>query len=125
MCGDGSFAMIMNQLLVAVDHDLPVTWCILNNQRLGSIKDIQREDSPQPYVPIPVDLDVQADFKMIAEACKCYGEKVEDSGEIEAALGRALEANNRGVPAVLDFIVKREWPQSGYDLFDAMFGEGE
>ncbi len=123
LCGDGSFAMIMNQLLVAVDHHLPVTWCILNNHRLGSIKDIEREDSPAPYIPIPVDLDVQADFRMIGEACQCYGEKVENPGEIEPALKRALDANNRGIPAVLDFIVKREWPQIGYDLFAAMFGE--
>ena len=115
--------MIMNQLLVAAEHKLPVTWCVLNNHRLGSIKDTKKDDSDESYIPIPVDLDLQADFKMIAEACGCYGEKVEDPGEIEAALGRAIEANNRGIPAVVDFIVKREWPQSGYDLFAAMFGE--
>jgi acetolactate synthase-1/2/3 large subunit len=123
LCGDGSFTMIMSQLLVAVDHHLPVTWCILNNHRLGSIKDVYTEGLKEPYIPIPVDLDLQADFKLIAEACKCYGERVEDAGEIVPALRRALEANNRGVPAVLDFAVKREWPQSGYDLFAAMFGE--
>lgn len=123
VCGDGSFTMVMSQLLVAVDHRLPVTWCVLNNHRLGSIKDIYREGSKEPYIPIPVDLDHQADFKLVAEACKCYGERVEDSDEIVPALSRALEANKRGVPAVLDFIVKREWPQIGYDLFDAMFGE--
>jgi acetolactate synthase-1/2/3 large subunit len=123
LCGDGSFTMIMSQLLVAVDHHLPVTWCVLNNHRLGSIKDIYRENLKQPYIPIPVDLDNQADFRLIAEACKCYGERVEDAAEIVPALSRALDANNRGVPALLDFTVKREWPQSGYDLFAAMFGE--
>jgi acetolactate synthase-1/2/3 large subunit len=123
LCGDGSFTMVMNQLLVAAEHHLPVTWCILDNQRLGSIKDTQKEGSDEPYIPIPVDLDIQADFKLIAEACKCYGEKVEDPHQIKAALGRAIDANNRGIPAVLDFRVKREWPQSGYDLFAAFFGE--
>lgn len=123
LCGDGSFTMIMSQLLVAVDHALPVTWCVLNNHRFGSLKDVYREGSKQAYIPIPVDLDNQADFKMIAEACKCYGERVETVDEIVPALSRALEANKRGVPAVLDFVVKREWPQSGYDLYAAMFGE--
>jgi acetolactate synthase-1/2/3 large subunit len=123
MCGDGTFAMIMSQLLVAAEYRLPVTWCVLNNRRLGSIKDIRREGLTKPYIPIPVDLDIQADFRLVAEACHCYGEKVEEPGEIEPSLRRALDANNRGVPAVLDFIVKREWPQSGHDLFAAIFGD--
>ncbi len=123
MCGDGTFAMIMSQLLVAAEYRLPVTWCVLNNRRLGSIKDIRREGLKKPYIPIPVDLDIQADFSLVAKACHCYGEKIEDPGEIEPALHRALDANNRGVPAVLDFIVKREWPQSGHDLFAAIFGD--
>jgi acetolactate synthase-1/2/3 large subunit len=121
LVGDGSFVMIMSQLLVAVEHRLPVTWCVLNNKRLGSIKDVRREG--KPYIPIPVDLEVQADFTKIAEACNCHGEKVEDADQIVPALKRALDANNRGVPAVVDFIVKREWPQIGHDLFAAMFGE--
>jgi acetolactate synthase-1/2/3 large subunit len=125
LCGDGTFAMIMSQLLVAAEHRLPVTWCILNNKRFGSIKDIPREGAKEPYIPIPVDLEVQADFRLVAEACQCYGEKVEDPAQIEPALRRALDANNRGIPAVIDFIVKREWPQSGHDLFAALFGGGD
>ena len=35
--GDGSFQMIMNVLPTAVEHKLPVTWCVLNDGALGSI----------------------------------------------------------------------------------------
>ena len=39
--GDGSFQMIMNVLPTAVEHKLPVTWCVLNDGALGSILDGQ------------------------------------------------------------------------------------
>ena len=39
--GDGSFQMVMNNLPTAVEHNLPVTWCVLNDEAYGSIRDIQ------------------------------------------------------------------------------------
>ncbi|HEY1596135.1 MAG TPA: thiamine pyrophosphate-dependent enzyme, partial [Thermoleophilaceae bacterium] len=57
---------------------------------------------------IATDFQVQPDFAAIAQACGCYGEHVEDGDAVEAAVARALEANARGVPAVLDFVVSRE-----------------
>lgn len=113
ICGDGSFQMIMNILPVAAQHRLPVTWCILDDGALGSIQEIQ-EQSYGGRV-FATSFDVRPDFAKIAEACKCYGEKVEDPRQIRHALGRAIEANNRGVPAVLDFIVKRKPLQATYD----------
>lgn len=122
LCGDGTFQMIMSILPVAVDHHLPVTWCIVNNRCLGSIKAPPPEDIKGRYIPIPINFQTQPDFVMIAQACKCYGEKVEDPRQIKAAMGRALEANRQGTPAVLDFIVRWEWPQSAYDLFAVLLG---
>jgi acetolactate synthase-1/2/3 large subunit len=115
ICGDGSFQMVMDTLLVAAEHHLPVTWCILDNQSLGSIRDSQ--DRVFGGRCIGTVFDVQPDFAMIAQACKCYGEKIEDPREIKAALGRALEANRRGTPALLDFIVSRKEPQAAPDFF--------
>jgi acetolactate synthase-1/2/3 large subunit len=115
MCGDGSFQMVMDILLVAAEYHLPVTWCILDNQSLGSIRDSQ--DRAFGGRCIGTVFDVQPDFVMIAQACKCYGEKIEDPREIRAALGRALEANRRGSPALLDFIVSRKEPQAAPDFF--------
>jgi acetolactate synthase-1/2/3 large subunit len=104
--GDGSFQMIMNVLPVAAEHLLPVTWCVFNDGALGSIWDIQHYRFHERI--LGTEFTVQPDFAAIAEACGCHGERVEDPAEVENALARALEANERGIPAVLDFIVARE-----------------
>jgi acetolactate synthase-1/2/3 large subunit len=117
LCGDGTFQMIMNILPVAVDHHLPVTWCVVDNHCLGSLKPPPGEDSKGRYIPIPGNFQTQLDFVLIAQASKCYGEKVEDPRQIKPAIGRALEVNKQGTPAVLDFIVRWEWPQCGFDIW--------
>jgi acetolactate synthase-1/2/3 large subunit len=104
--GDGSFQMIMNVLPVAAEHLLPVTWCVFNDGALGSIWDIQHYRFHERI--LGTEFTVQPDFAAIAEACGCHGERVDDPAEVENALSRALEANERGIPAVLDFIVARE-----------------
>jgi acetolactate synthase-1/2/3 large subunit len=104
--GDGSFQMVMNVLPVAVEHRLPVTWCILDDGALGSIWDIQQYRFSERI--LATEFAVQPDFAAIAQACGCHGERVDDPHEVEAALARALEANGRGIPAVVDFIVARE-----------------
>ena len=101
--GDGSFQMVMNNLPTAVEHNLPVTWCVLNDEAYGSIRDIQTYVYGQSY--LGTDLHVQPDFTKIAEANGCYGERIEASQDIAGALARALDANKKGKPAVLDFAV--------------------
>jgi acetolactate synthase-1/2/3 large subunit len=104
--GDGSFQMVMNVLPVAAEHRLPVTWCIFDDGALGSIRDIQQYRFGERF--LGTDFEVRPDFARIAEACGCHGERVEDPDEVEAAVRRALEANDAGVPAVLDAVVARE-----------------
>ena len=84
----------------------PVTWCVFNDGALGSIRDIQQYRFDDRI--IATEFDVQPDFAKIAEACGCFGERVEDPAEIGASLDRALAANAEGRPAVLDFVVARE-----------------
>jgi acetolactate synthase I/II/III large subunit len=104
--GDGSFQMVMNVLPVAAEQHLPVTWCVLNDAALGSIWDVQQYGFGGRI--LATEFELQPDFSRIAEACGCHGERVEDPGEVRGAVARALEANRRGVPAVLDFAVARE-----------------
>ena len=104
--GDGSFQMVMNVLPVAAEHGLAVTWCVFDDNALGSIRDIQQYRFGERF--LGTEFTVQPDFARIAEACGCRGERVEDPDEVEAAVARALEANEAGVPAVLDFAVSRE-----------------
>ena len=103
---DGSFQMVMNVLPVAAEYELGVTWCVLNDGALGSIRDIQQYRLHQRYIGTA--FEVQPDFAAIAQACGCHGERVEDPGDMAGAAARALEANERGVPSVLDVIVAPE-----------------
>jgi acetolactate synthase-1/2/3 large subunit len=115
ICGDGSFQMITNVLPVAAEYNLPVTWCVLDDQCLGSIKGMQETISPGP--PFEVSFRVQPDFPLIARACGCYGEKIEEPDQIKSALNRAMDANKKGIPAVLDFIVRGHGPEAAYEYF--------
>jgi acetolactate synthase-1/2/3 large subunit len=96
----------MNVLPVAAEYGLGVTWCIFDDRALGSIRDIQQYRFGERY--LGTDFAVQPDFARIAEACGCHGERIEDPADVDGAASRALEANDAGVPAVLDFIVARE-----------------
>lgn len=113
--GDGSFQMIMNVLPVAAEFKLPVTWCVLNDQALGSIYDGQRAAFGNRV--IATTFKVQPDFAKIAEACQCHGEKVVEPGEVRPALDRALAANARGIPAVIDFLVAKERVAGSVNFF--------
>jgi acetolactate synthase-1/2/3 large subunit len=113
--GDGSFQMVMNVLPTAAECRLPVRWCVLNDQALGSIWDGQQARYGNRI--IATTFAVQPDFAAIARACECYGEKIEDAADIRPALERALLANGQGTPAVLDFIVARERVSGSVEFF--------
>lgn len=113
--GDGSFQMVMNVLPVAAEFGLPVTWCVLNDQALGSIWDAQQQNFGGRSIATTFKL--QPDFARIAQASHCHGERIEDPSMIRSSLERALEANARGVPAVLDFIVARERVEGSLEFF--------
>jgi acetolactate synthase-1/2/3 large subunit len=119
--GDGSFQMVMNNLPTAVEHKLPVTWCILNDEAYGSIRDIQTYVYKQRY--LGTDLHVQPDFAMIAQGYGCYGERIVASQDVAGAFGRALEQNRAGKPAVLDFAVGNDRLTQSTDFFTYFRGE--
>ena len=100
--GDGAFQMFMKELPTAVQHQAPVTYVVLNNFSLGWIKFNQKRRGERF---IASDFSIQPDFVKVAEASKCYGERVERPGDIRSALERALKANLEGTPAVVEFIV--------------------
>jgi len=100
--GDGAFQMFMKELATAAQYKAAVTYIVLNNYSLGWVKYGQKRRGV-PHVG--VDFEVQPDFVKIAEANKCYGERVENPDSIKAALQRALEVTQAGTPAVIEFIV--------------------
>ena len=101
--GDAAFQHSMKELSTAVQYDAPVTYVILNNSCHGTRKlanVLLRGRDPNPLM----DFKAQPDFVKIAEAYDCYGKRVEVPADIEPALKEALEANSRGIPAVLDMV---------------------
>lgn len=104
--GDGSFQMVLPVLPMAVENGLAVTWCVLDDQALGSIKDLQEYRMGERY--LATDFEFQPDLAAIARACGCHGETVTQPSDIAPALTRALEANRHGEPAVLDVKVARQ-----------------
>jgi acetolactate synthase I/II/III large subunit len=119
--GDGSFQMMLHVLPMAAEYRLGVTWCILNDRALGSIRDIQEFGMSNRI--IDTDFKVQPDFAKIAQACECHGEQITDPADVDAAIARALAANEKGIPAVLDFIVARARMQQTYEHY-AFYGRG-
>jgi acetolactate synthase-1/2/3 large subunit len=115
LVGDGSFQMVMNILPVAAELKLGVTWCILNDGALGSIRDIQTQYFSEHYIGTEFALDL--DFARLAQACGCHGERIEDPRDIEKALQRAMAANAAGKPAVLDFVVATERLKGSVEFF--------
>jgi acetolactate synthase I/II/III large subunit len=104
--GDGSMAMVMSVLPAAAEQRLGVTWCVLDDGALGSIRDIQQYRFGERY--LATDLPLELDLGAVARACGCHGERVSDPADVEPAITRALAANAEGVPALLDFVVARE-----------------
>jgi acetolactate synthase I/II/III large subunit len=104
--GDGSFQMVMNVLPVAAEHRLGVTWVVLDDGALGSIRDIQQYRFGDRI--LATDFGFEPDLARLAQACGCHGRHVTDPAEVDDAIAQALAANERGVPAVLDFVVARE-----------------
>jgi len=98
--GDGAFQMYMKELPTAVQYNVGCTWVVLNNSAFGWVK--HNQDKAVGWNTAT--FKAQPDFTKWAEACKCYGRRIEKPSEIKPSLEEALKVNKEGVPAVLDFI---------------------
>ncbi len=90
VCGDGGFAMTMNGMMTAIEHDIPIVTVVFNNNALGWVL-----HGGGPFAAEFNDFDHAA----IARAMGCRGERVEDPARLGAAIQEALAAR---VPTVLD-----------------------
>ena len=99
--GDGAFQMYMKELPTAAQYKAGCTWVVLDNSALGWPKYLQMEKVGWNTA----DFKVQPDFVKWAEACQCFGRRIEKSSDIKPALEEALQANKKGIPAVLDFVI--------------------
>lgn len=102
IAGDGSFQMTVQELATAVQHQLPVKVCILNNQYLGMVRQWQELFWNKRYSYTCIEC--QPDFVKLAEAYGAEGYRATKPEELEDILRVALATDR---PSVIDIRVKR------------------
>ncbi len=101
MSGDGGLAMLMGELLTAVQLKLPVKIVVLNNGTLGFV---EMEMKAAGYLPDGVALE-NPDFAAVATAAGLFGVRVVDSDALAGALADAFAHDG---PALVDVVSARD-----------------
>ncbi|GJG89337.1 pyruvate dehydrogenase [Gemmatimonadetes bacterium T265] len=101
MAGDGGLAMLMGELLTAVQNRLPVKLVVFNNSALAFV---EVEMMAAGIVPFGTELQ-NPDFSRVAEACGLLGERVATPEALRPALARAFAHDG---PALVDVLVHRQ-----------------
>jgi len=89
--GDGSIMMNIQELMTAVEFDLPVINIILNNKYLGMVRQWQTFFYDKRYSS--TDIYVQPDFVKLIESFGGVGYRVTTKDEFDKALKNAIESN--------------------------------
>jgi len=125
--GDHSFNMTMTELRTAVEYELPIKVCILNNSYMGMVRQWQElfygKRYSKSYLSNP-------DYAEVARALGAVGFTVEKKSDVPDAVARMLRETR---PCVVDFRVEKEenvWPMvpagksldemSGLDILESM-----
>ena len=123
--GDGSILMNVQELMTAVEYNLPVINIILNNNYLGMVRQWQTLFYDKRHSE--TDLSIQPNFQMLPEAFGGVGYKCTTKEEFDAALKDAVK---KDVVAFIEVIVHRDenvlpMVPAGGSLFNMMLLEKE
>ncbi|MCC4233792.1 thiamine pyrophosphate-dependent enzyme [Sphingobium soli] len=100
LSGDGGIAMMLGDLLTAVQEQLPIKVAIFNNSALDFVEIEQKvEGLLEAYTDL-----VNPDFARVAEAMGFWGRRVEQAEHLEDAVKDWLAAPG---PALLDVVTDR------------------
>jgi len=98
--GDGCFQMTAQELVTATTERIPVKIAILNNAYLGMVRQWQEMFYEERYSEVYLSPDLP-DYKGWAEAMGCVGMRVESPEEVQPAIDKANQIDDR--PVVIDF----------------------
>ncbi len=125
--GDSSFNMTMAELCTAVQYELPVKVCILNNGYMGMVRQWQELFYGKRYSKSSLQ---NPEFAAVAEAFGAVGMTVDKKSDVKSAIAKMLKEKK---PCVVDFRIEREenvWPMvptgkslhemDGLDIFESM-----
>ncbi len=100
LSGDGGFTMLMGDLITLTQQKLPVKVVIYNNGLLGFVS---LEMKAAGFVDAGTDLE-NPDFAAMARAMGIHAQRVEDPGELPAAVADMLAHDG---PALLDVVTAK------------------
>jgi len=103
IAGDGSIQMNFHEFATAMNEDLPVMICLMNNGWLGMVKQWQKLFNDKRYSG--TDLHLNPDFVALAKAFGAGGIKIERPSEIREAFQNGLRSD---VPILIDIHVDPE-----------------
>jgi acetolactate synthase-1/2/3 large subunit len=100
--GDGCFQMTAQELVTASTERIPIKVGILNNSYLGMVRQWQEMFYDERYSEVYLSPDLP-DYVKWAEAMGCIGFRVEEPEEVQPAIEKANEIDDR--PVVIEFRV--------------------
>jgi acetolactate synthase-1/2/3 large subunit len=100
--GDGCFQMTAQELVTAATERIPIKVAILNNSYLGMVRQWQEMFYDERYSEVYLSPDLP-DYVKWAEAMGCIAMRVEAPEEVQPAIDKANEVDDR--PVVLEFRV--------------------
>ncbi len=123
--------MTNQELATCTINEIPIKVALINNSSLGMVRQWQTLFYDQRYSNTDLHTGHGTarvpDFVKLADAYGCEGIRVESMGEVDAAIKRALEIDDR--PVVIDFNVSRDamvWPMvaAGVSNDDIQYARG-
>lgn len=100
--GDGSFQMNLQEMMTAVDYNLPIKIAILNNGYLGMVRQWQELFYDRRYSSVRIN---SPDFVAFARSCGAAGWRARNEEEAREIIDLAM---NTSGPVILEFDVTEE-----------------
>ncbi|MEL7349138.1 MAG: acetolactate synthase 3 large subunit, partial [Pseudomonadota bacterium] len=102
VAGEASWVMVMQEMSTAVQYRAPVKQFILNNERLGMVRQWQELLHGERYSHSYSE--ALPDFVKLAEAFGCLGLRVDHPDELDEAIAQMLAYDG---PVIMDVLVTR------------------
>jgi acetolactate synthase-1/2/3 large subunit len=103
--------MTNQEITTCTLNNIPIKVAVINNNVLGMVRQWQTLFYGQRYSNTDLHTDAVPDFPKLAEAMGAYSIRVTKPEEIDAAIEKAMEINDR--PVVVEFVVHKDamvWP---------------
>jgi len=107
LCGDGGFYMSLHELSTAIQENVPVIVCILNDMALGTIKHRQQAFYGGRFISVDFK---NPDFASVAEAFGCTGLEAKTISQLRSALKEGIREFMMGETVVINIYIDGDEP---------------